>query len=929
MLVKLPSATCILLAGCFAFVMGASQNTWAQANTGAKTSAKANPGKVGSPEAKPETKPAETPSADAAQKSGTDNPPEDEEADDSGSAKAPAATGVNLAGQTNTSRGEARRNENIQVNQVDNNAARDANQRVGTTATIVEEYKPERNYFASEFGGGSKGPIHAPAQNAEGFHGNLFWGHNNSVTTARAFFQAGSVQPARQNRYGAAFSTNVWKGGSFSFSGSQDKDRGQVNGNILTLFPDEHTPLATDPVIRATVQKYLDAFPKAAPNRPDISARALNTNSPQSTDTNLANGQLSQVLNRRDHLTLRYTFTEQRVDAFQFVTGQNPDTTNKSHGSRISWNRTWSPLTISDFSIGFDRSNTLLIPTSDALGPIFISGLQVLGPSNNIPLRRALNQWQSAYSVQTRRGRHTISAGGGLLRRLYNSDETDGQRRVYQYRSDLINGQLIDVVTLLRLGKPSQMQQAFGDVHRSFSNWDLHAFAGDRFTVNNQLTLNFGIRWEPTTRPNERWNRSNLPYHSDWNNVGGNFGFAYRLPGNLGVIRSAAATFFSQIALVTYGQDRYNPPASIRLQVVDPVRLENILAGREIVTVNPNTPSYRFLISPDLVVPYSYQYNFSWEGQLAPGWKLQLGYLGSRSHKLFQNYIVNRAHNIQGVDSTVENAPDRRADLTALEKITVENGSNAYYDAGRVTFTLPSWHHIGITSAYWYSKAIDLGADYNATGGDSNRFGQSGQTEFDVHGDLKGLSSFDQPHAFMLQGNLGTGRGALSGFKGGILRKLVNDWDLNTVYLLKSGTPFDIMSGSDGPGLGNVDGTNGDRVDIVDPSILGRSIGNPDTSRALLPRSAFAFIDWRTETRGNVGRNVFRKGKIANLNASLSRSWTLHNEMQLNFRAESINLLNTPQFAAPGNQLVNTNFAQITNTLNEGRAFRFTLRLNF
>ena len=38
--------------------------------------------------------------------------------------------------------------------------------------------------------------------------------------------------PARQNEYGASLSTGLWKGGFFSFTGSQDKNRGNVNGNV-------------------------------------------------------------------------------------------------------------------------------------------------------------------------------------------------------------------------------------------------------------------------------------------------------------------------------------------------------------------------------------------------------------------------------------------------------------------------------------------------------------------------------------------------------------------------------------------------------------------------------------------------------------------------------------------------------------------------
>ena len=148
------------------------------------------------------------------------------------------------------------------------------------------------------------------------------------------------------------------------------------------------------------------------------------------------------------------------------------------------------------------------------------------------------------------------------------------------------------------------------------------------------------------------------------------------------------------------------------------------------------------------------------------------------------------------------------------------------------------------------------------------------------------------------------------------------------MLLLKSGTPSNVIAGSDSPGFGNVDGNGGDRPNLLDPSILGRTIGHPDESRRLLPRSAFGFMD-STQLRGNLGRNVIRKASIRNLNAAVSRTWTIASEAQLLFRAEAINLSNTPQFAAPGLSLATANFGEVTNTLNDGRTFQFTLGLSF
>jgi hypothetical protein len=65
------------------------------------------------------------------------------------------------------------------------------------------------------------------------------------------------------------------------------------------------------------------------------------------------------------------------------------------------------------------------------------------------------------------------------------------------------------------------------------------------------------------------------------------------------------------------------------------------------------------------------------------------------------------------------------------------------------------------------------------------------------------------------------------------------------------------------------------------------------------------------------------------MNATLARSWTLHSDWQATLRAESINLFNTPQFADPNPDLSSPAFGKITNTLNDGRSFQFTLQFQF
>src|SRR5829696_7959571 len=168
---------------------------------------------------------------------------------------------LNLLGKVDTASGESRRNENVQLNLIDNNALKELNIRMGTTATIVQEFRSDRGYFGVEFGNAPPASLHVPSAKPTAFHGDLHATHNNSVFSARSFFQVGGVQPARQNEYGFRAGAPLWKGGFLSADASQQKIRGSVNGNILVPRPDERLPLTPDPATRRIIERFMAAYP--------------------------------------------------------------------------------------------------------------------------------------------------------------------------------------------------------------------------------------------------------------------------------------------------------------------------------------------------------------------------------------------------------------------------------------------------------------------------------------------------------------------------------------------------------------------------------------------------------------------------------------------------------------------------------------------
>lgn len=827
---------------------------------------------------------------------------------------------LNLLGKTNTQSGESRRNENVQFNLIDNNAKKELSQRLGTSATLLSEISPVQNYYGGEYGVSPASPIHlAVSRVARSFHGQAFWSHANSVFSARSFFQVGGVKPSHENHYGLGATTGLWKNAWLTAEASRQKNSGQVNGNVLVPRPDERIPFTNDPAARALIARWIGAYPTELPNRTDIDPRALNTNSPQKIGTDSTSLRLDQLLGTKDRLTARHSYTNQDIDAFQFVAGQNPDTTTKNHSARLTWSRSISAGMTTEFSAGFDRTHSLLVPEPNAVGPQVQVGtaFTALGPSSGIPIDRVQNRFRYAGIARQKIGRHQLSYGGELTRLQFNGREVSSNRGNYYFKNDFGR----DAITNFLMGIPSRYSTGIGDLNRGFRNWEQHYFIGDVWQAHSNLTLNFGLRYQPQTGPHEVNNRTIIKYNCDCNNFGPQFGLAWRLPPRWGVFRASYGLQFGEIFPTTFQQTRWNPPEFIKSEVQVPDLLDP-LANADL---SPTARATVFAVPENLKTPYAHLYSGTWEFSTASQWRIQIGYVGSRTDKLLLIWHSNRAQPTPGIPQITATINDRRRDPNYFEYRPVMNGSRAYFDAGRVNLMIPRWRSWTVDASYWFSKAIDTGATYlNTAAGDDARQGYS-QGEFLIQRDLKGPSAFDQSHAMLVRAQY-----EMRSFQSTnrIVDAIAGKWNVSAIWLAKTGMPFTVISGSDAPGYGNVDGANGDRPNLADSSILGRKVGDPDTSQQLLPRSAFQFMQ-PTDQRGNLGMGTFRRGGIFNMNLGLSRTWAIASERLLMFRAESINFTNTPQFAEPNTDLTSPAFGKITNTLNDGRLFRFTLQVRF
>ena len=815
----------------------------------------------------------------------------------------------------------AQRNENIQVHRIDNDAIKEANIRLGTNVTLLGELPAEASHFAIEHGQPPvRQPLLAPRRIAPDWHGELFQWHQNSVFNARTFFQVGPVQPSRRNFYGLRAAGGAGPLGHLSLAASQRKIRGMVNGNVLVPLAEERTPLATDPALRALISRWLAAYPPLLPNRPDFDPRALNTNAPQRIDETDAEIRLDREAGARSRLFLSHALSRQREAAFQLVAGQNPDTDIHAHRSRLTWQITPSEATEVAAGLSFDRVRSWLRPEPRAVGPRIRIGFQIeeLGPDSMFPIDRAQNTFGGALLVrrQLRGGRHALSCGGDLARVQLNGVESNNQRGYFQFTNNFGR----TAIENFRLGTPTTYEVTIGELARGFRNWKLNAFFGDRWRPAQRLQLYFGLRYNALTRPVEVRRLDIIPYPCDCNNFSPVFSLAWGVRN--WTLRTSYSVSFGEILPVTYQQIRNNLPNVRYIQVQHPDPLNPL---RGIRLEDPQTRSSPTWLSPDLVSPYAHQYGLSLERPVGNWAVLRLGYVGSRSLKLLNVFIQNRAEPVPGIPLTTATVDERRPDPRYYEIKRVVNAGIAYLDAAQLALDFPLRRGFTGGFRYTFGKAIDEGADYASTAANTDITKGRSQWQYDQLRDRKGLSNFDSPHALELHAVWDLPSPAP---RGSLFGQLLNGWQVSAAALIKSGTPFTLYVGSDAPGFGNVDGGPGDRPNILDPSILGRTVDDPNTSTSILRRDRFAFIR-PGEHRGNLGRNTFRKDGIANLNAAVGKQWRWNGgrEWTLAFRAEAYNLANHPQFDEPQRNLSSPSFGRITNTLNDGRVFQLGLRL--
>ena len=266
---------------------------------------------------------------------------------------------------------------------------------------------------------------------------------------------------------------------------------------------------------------------------------------------------------------------------------------------------------------------------------------------------------------------------------------------------------------------------------------------------------------------------------------------------------------------------------------------------------------------------------------------------------------------------TNERRPDGRFTTNTL----VSNNAWSYYHGLQIELQKRLSNGLNFQAAYTFSKSIDTTSEATAVGtGDSNQNGNDARNS-------RALSRFHTPHRFTL---FGTYRIPWFDKRSDVFGQILGGWQASMVFKWAHGTPFTIINGV-GTDL-NFDGFAETRPVLLDPSIFGRTINNPDTSQANLPRSAFRSATTADLNCCILGRNTFFIDGVKNVDLAFAKSFALPFEGHRFFvRADLLNAFNNAQFGFPINDISNANFGRITGTATTyaPRTIQISLRYSF
>jgi Carboxypeptidase regulatory-like domain/TonB-dependent Receptor Plug Domain len=734
---------------------------------------------------------------------------------------------------------------------------------------------------------------------------------------------------------------------------------------IRAAFPGQQIPTSR---INPVAAKLMGALP--LPNLPGTvnNYRASTSNS---QDFDSGDIRVDAILPHSGNLFVRYSTANARIGtpAVFGILGGDPLLSGLSatQGQNIAlgYTQVFSPTTLNELRIGFTRKGQVINNTSGGqdlsnefglpgfnLGTFFTAGLvnitnagfSTIGSSPYSPDHIYDNIFDYADNVSIVRGQHSIKVGGSFIRRQDNHFEANYPGGDISFSTGFTNQPSASGVATgsnlasFLLGVPTGYSRDF-----PFGPWGLRSseyagFIDDLVRVSERFTLDLGLRYEvftPLSEVHNRISNYNVPsgrlllagvetnaatINGDYNNLGPRVGYAYSLTSDKRTsVRGGFGMFYipSKTQGGTAQRLVYNPPFAISQSVsFDGSRSPTYFLGQPIlppVVVDPNNPSGAVrLYEQNMRDSYALQYNIDLQRQLGQSWLIDAAYVGTRGVKLWNSFNINQAIPGPGPLASRYAISPNVTSITASQDLGSSN-----YNSLQLRLEKRFSSGLSFLAAYTFAKSIDSGGSSGSLGP-----GASPQDPQDLRAE-RGLSTFDVRHRFVYSGlyalPFGRGKTYLSSLNRWEDAAL-GGWQVNGILTLQSGLPFSPTINSN-------------------PANSNSAFNRPNRiGSGALPASERSIQDWFNVSAftvpglfqyGNSGRDILIGPGTINLDLSLFKTFTLTERFQLQFRAESFNLANHPNFANPATAIDAPGAGAITKTYNSGRELQLALKLFF
>jgi len=684
------------------------------------------------------------------------------------------------------------------------------------------------------------------------------------------------------------------------------------------------------------------------------------------SDNNQGMARLDHRFNDRFNLFFRYSIFDGMEAAPSPIIQGGRSTEVRTHNMAFNLITVFSPKLLNELRLGYNRpvylilqqgafqtdyarnlglSNLLTDPVGWGVPQINPTGFSGIGSDSN-PTTQVSNVYQLVNHFSFTGSSHSVKFGTDLRKTNYNDRSERNVRGTFGFTGAMTADPArasttgVSIADLL-LGLPLTATGSNTSLAGNFNGFSYAFFAQDDWRVSKRLTLNAGVRYDLNTRYTDVQNRLTVfdgtvtggrlliagsskafvpgrgvidgpatprgLIGTDTNNWAPRVGFAIR-PFGTGrtVVRGGYGIFFETVELQDLRTFVRNPPFGAVTDVrSDPnanssspavLRIGELFPATGSLSARPSAFSPTF----DYPDPNYQQWNFGIEHEVIRNTVIEVSYIGSKGTNLVQRLNVNQA--------TLDRDPSRPTTVLSRQlyplfgtiRVT-ENAANSTYHAMIVRFERRLSKGFSFLTSYTYGKSLDAGSLIDDQPRDVYNKGLS-----------KGRSDYDIRSRFVLSGTWELpGKGVR-----GPLGWLTRDWQMNGIFTKRTGYPFAVAA-------------RGDVCNCAAADQTAQQVGDPWAGTVGTRQRWYnvdAFVNPAQGTFGTSGRNILDGPGETTINASLFRSFRFSERFRLQFRTETFNLANHPNFGLPNAQIDNPNNGVIQGAA-DGRTVQFALKL--